>query len=250
MTTPPVSACSKQRGSRSATSVASTLLLQQRQQQQQQQRLQQQNQLEERRYEHACKIWYHQLPEGKATSEFQALTPQEREQVWADLAGHDLLSRSSQRLQQFSKSPQELQLLLRQLHQRLNLTEEQQQQQQQQQQHNHQDDHDALWMVYQSSPAYVCQQYTKFLASQEWNVDAAYETMQAHFEVKRDLFGKDLLGRDILLSDLDCNTMKCLQSGGYQYSYYSRDRADRSFALLNVSFMTHQNFTKKEYMVR
>jgi hypothetical protein len=223
----------------SSNSAATTWLLEQPQ------KRRQRNQKDDRRYEHACKIWYQQLPQGKATSDFQALTPQEREQVWADLTGNDLLSHSSQRLQQFSKSPQDLQLLLGQLHQRLMMT--QQQQQQQQQQH---DNDDALWMVLQSSPTYACQHYTRFLASQEWNVEHAFETMRAHFGMKRDLFGMDLLGRDILLSDLDSNTMKCLESGGYQYSYFSRDRAERAFVLLNASFMTHQPFTKIECMVR
>ncbi|KAG7344630.1 hypothetical protein IV203_019038 [Nitzschia inconspicua] len=199
---------------------------------------------EEQQYEHACKIWF-QVPRGMAEREFRALSPNEREQVWADLTGHELLSKVQERLAQFDKSPSETQSLVRKLHKQLtnHLPNNQNQE-------GGGSDMDALAIALQNSPSYVVNvsTLTKFLTCQEWKVEAAYQMMKLHFQIKQTLFGNDLLGKDITLEDLDDRTLQCIECGAYQYSYYNRDRAGRAFSLLNLSNLKHhpQNFTSVE----
>jgi hypothetical protein len=199
---------------------------------------------DEKQYEVACRIWF-QVPEGMAEREFFALSPAEREKVWADLSGNDLLARVEQRLQPYSKSPTELQETAWKLRQKL-----QEHSRREEQQH---EQIEPLALAMQTASSYVCHvpNLIKFLASQEWNVQAAFDMMQAHYQMKLDLFGKQALGRDITLNDLDGRSVQFLQSGAYQYSYHTRDRAGRACSMLNMAFLQHHplKFTKVEILV-
>jgi hypothetical protein len=206
--------------------------------------VQSQNDNDEKQYEVACRIWF-QVPEGMAEREFFALSSAEREKVWADLSGNHLLARVEQRLQPYNKSPTELQEAAWKLHQKLQDHSRREEQQHEQL--------DPLALAMQTASSYVCHvpNLIKFLAGQEWNVQAAFDMMHAHYQIKLDLFGKQALGRDITLNDLDERSVQFLQSGAYQYSYHTRDRAGRACSMLNMAILQHHplKFTKVEILV-
>jgi hypothetical protein len=118
--------------------------------------------------ENACNIWLCPTEE-RNIKELRALTPTEREKVWADLSGYDKSSTFNKDAEDPRKVEEALQ---QQLKENLSLIK---------------DNRDAFDLAQSSSPEYTDSRSFRviFLRSNEFNARAAALQILLHFEEKR-----------------------------------------------------------------
>ena len=175
----------------------------------------------------ACGIWFCPVQE-RTQRELHQLSQAEREKVWADMSGDNVLST----FETMEEDSEVVARCLCEMDDEISRTSRK----------------EAFLQAQGLAPDYVNSESMriKFLRSEMFDTKAAAVRIIRHFEEKKSLFGEDKLGRDILLSDLTEDDMEALTCGGAQF-LRERDKGGRRVYFSRYVSMKYKN---RENVVR
>jgi hypothetical protein len=172
--------------------------------------------------------------EERTKRELQQLDKVQREQVWADMTGHQ----ESVDYRINAENPEFVTERVQAMNEELEA-------------HHHKhttsptgttsSSRDAYDLAVAQDVSYVERQKLKFLRADDFDASAAAARMMAHFTVKQDFFGTEALGRDVSLADdFSDDDLESLRAGGVQL-LQQQDHATRG-----VIFSRTMNYVYKE----